>query len=84
MSDLVNKKIALNDSSERQWNVKVSGFNGSFAFMEGWSTFSLNHGVKVGYLLVFNYVKDLHLDVKIYDPSACEKLDFPKARKQKK
>ncbi|KAG4392658.1 hypothetical protein GLYMA_04G192400v4 [Glycine max] len=84
VSDLVNKKIALNDSSERQWNVKVSGFNGSFAFMEGWSTFSLNHGVKVGYLLVFNYVKDLHFDVKIYDPSACEKLNFPKTRNQKK
>ncbi|RDX87737.1 B3 domain-containing protein, partial [Mucuna pruriens] len=84
VSDLVNKKIILNDSSGQHWKVKVSKVNGSFAFEEGWNVFSLDHGLKVGYLLVFNYIKDLHFDVKIYDISACEKLDFSKKGNQKK
>jgi len=81
---MVNKKINLNDSSGQQWKVKVSEVNGSFVFGEGWSSFSLGLGLKVGYLLVFNYIKDLHFDVKIYDTSACEKLGFSKKRDQKK
>nr|KYP38580.1 B3 domain-containing protein Os02g0598200 family [Cajanus cajan] len=84
VSHLVNKKVILNDSSGKQWNVEVSEVNGSFVFEEGWNTFSLDHGLKVGYFLVFNYIKDLHFDVKIYDTSACEKLDFSKKRNQKK
>ncbi|TKY73603.1 methyltransferase C9orf114 [Spatholobus suberectus] len=84
VSDLLNKKIILNDSSGQHWEVKVSEVNGSFAFEEGWNVFSLDHGLKVGYLLVFNYIKDLDFDVKIYDTSACEKLDFSKQRNQKK
>ncbi|QCE14950.1 hypothetical protein DEO72_LG11g1957 [Vigna unguiculata] len=81
---MVNKKINLNDSSGQQWKVKISEVNGSFVFGEGWSVFSSGHGLKVGYLLVLNYIKDLHFDVKIYDTSACEKLGLPKRRNQKK
>ncbi|ESW09951.1 hypothetical protein PHAVU_009G169300 [Phaseolus vulgaris] len=84
VANMVNKKINLNDSSGQQWKVKVSEVNGSFVFGEGWSSFSLGLGLKVGYLLVFNYIKDLHFDVKIYDTSACEKLGFSKKRDQKK
>ncbi|KAK7411052.1 hypothetical protein VNO78_02406 [Psophocarpus tetragonolobus] len=84
VSHLLNKKITLNDSSEHQWKVKVSEVNGSFVFKEGWRDFSLDHGLDIGYLVLFNYIKDLHFDVKIYGLSACEKLDFPRNRNQKK
>ncbi|XP_022636324.1 B3 domain-containing protein Os12g0592300 isoform X2 [Vigna radiata var. radiata] len=84
VASMVNKKINLNDSTGQQWKVKVSEVNGSFAFGEGWSLFSSGHGLKVGYLLVLNYIKDLHFDVKIYDTSACEKLGLPRKRNQKK
>ncbi|KAL2346995.1 hypothetical protein Fmac_000995 [Flemingia macrophylla] len=84
VSHLVNKKIILNDSTGKQWKVGVLEVNGSFVFEEGWNAFSLDHGLNVGYFLVFNYIKDLHFDVKIFDTSACEKLDFSKNRNQKK
>ncbi|KOM40530.1 hypothetical protein LR48_Vigan04g072800 [Vigna angularis] len=84
VASMVNKKINLNDSTGQQWKVKVSEVNGSFVFGEGWSRFSSGHGLKVGYLLVLNYIKDLHFDVKIYDTSACEKLGLPEKRNQKK
>ncbi|CAJ1975009.1 unnamed protein product [Sphenostylis stenocarpa] len=84
VANLVDKKINLNDSSGQQWKVKVSEVNGSFVFGMGWNVFSLSHGLKVGYLLVFNYIKGFHFDVKIYDTSACEKLGFPVRRNQKK
>jgi len=84
VANMVSKKINLNDSTGQQWKVKVSEVNGSFVFGEGWNVFSLGLGLKVGYLLVFNYIKDLNFDVKIYDTSACEKLAFSKKRNQKK
>ncbi|KAK7350679.1 hypothetical protein VNO77_09550 [Canavalia gladiata] len=84
VSDLVNKKIIVKDSSGKQWKVKISKVNGSFAFEEGWNVFSLDHRLEVGYLLVFNYIKGSHFDVKIYDPSTCERLDFCKRINQEK
>ncbi|XP_061360884.1 B3 domain-containing protein At4g34400-like isoform X2 [Gastrolobium bilobum] len=84
VSPLVNKKIILKDSSGQQWNVTVSNVDGSFAFGEGWNVFSVDHGLKIGYFLVFNYINELHFDVKIYDNSGCERLDFSTKRNQKK
>ncbi|KAK7302197.1 hypothetical protein RJT34_13079 [Clitoria ternatea] len=84
VSDLVDKKVILKDLNGQQWKVKVSKVNGSIAFEEGWDVFSMDHGLEVGYFLVFNYNKDSHFDVKIYDTSACERLDFSKERNQRK
>ncbi|XP_012571721.1 B3 domain-containing protein Os01g0905400-like isoform X2 [Cicer arietinum] len=81
---LVNKKINLEDSSGQRWVVTVSNDDGSFAFKEGWDVFSLNHGLDIGYLVVFNCINKLDFDVKIYDKSICERLEFSKKKNRKK
>ncbi|CAL0332929.1 unnamed protein product [Lupinus luteus] len=82
--DLVDKKIILEDSSGEQWKVTISFVGGSVAFKEGWSAFSIDHGLKIGYFLIFNYTSESHFDVLIYDESACNMLDFSKTRSRKK
>ncbi|KAI4336271.1 hypothetical protein L6164_014816 [Bauhinia variegata] len=84
VSALVDRKVILEDSSEQQWEVTLSIVNDSLAFHEGWNTFSLEHGLKVGDFLVFYYIKGSHFIVNIYDRSGCEKLDFAKHRNLKK
>ncbi|CAL0327649.1 unnamed protein product [Lupinus luteus] len=82
--DLVDKKIILEDSSGEQWKVTISFVGGSVAFKEGWSAFSIDHGLKIGYFLIFNYTSESHFDVLIYDESACNMLDFSKTISRKK
>ncbi|XP_054805299.1 uncharacterized protein LOC129308262 [Prosopis cineraria] len=83
-SALVDKEAIIEDSSGHEWTVRVSIVNNSYAFQEGWKSFSSKHGLEIGSFLVFHYIGRSHFVVKIFDKSGCEKIDFPYQRKQKK
>lgn len=80
---LVDKTAFLEDSSGQLWEVNVSYVNGSLAFHEGWNKFFLDHELKLGDFLVFNYIDGSHFVVRIYTNTACEKNDFPKSKRRK-
>lgn len=84
VSALVNQKAVLEDSLGLQWEVIISRINGSLSLKQGWNAFSLDHDLKIGEFLIFNYITSSHFIVKIYDKSGCEKLNFPEAINQKK
>jgi hypothetical protein len=84
VSSLVNQKTFLEDSSGQQWGVTISNLNGSLAFEQGWSSFSSYHGLQVGDFVIFNYIMGSHFDVKIFDTTGCEKIDFPENSNAKK
>ncbi|XP_062168374.1 B3 domain-containing protein At4g34400-like [Alnus glutinosa] len=84
VSSLVNQKTFLEDSSGQQWGVTISNLNGSLAFEQGWSSFSSDHGLQVGDFVIFNYIMGSHFDVKIFDTTGCEKIDFPENSNAKK
>ncbi|XP_057970404.1 uncharacterized protein LOC131159478 isoform X2 [Malania oleifera] len=77
VTPLVDQKIDLEDSSGRRWVVTLSNIGGSFAFQQGWHTFSLDHGLEVGDFLVFSYIMGSHFFVQIFKKTGCETLDFP-------
>ncbi|MCI17077.1 B3 domain-containing protein, partial [Trifolium medium] len=84
MSNLIDKKINLEDSAGGRTAVTISEVDGSFAFKEGWDVFSKEHGLEIGDIVVFNCINKLNFDVKIYDESVCERLDFSKKRNGRK
>lgn len=84
VSLLVNQKTFLEDSSGQQWGVTISDLNGSLAFEQGWSSFSSDHGLQVGDFVIFNYIMGSYFDVKIFDTTGCEKIDFPENSNAKK
>ncbi|KAK7281997.1 hypothetical protein RIF29_10441 [Crotalaria pallida] len=71
---LLGKEVILMDSSKKQWVVTLSPVGGSFAFEKGWNDFSSDHGLNIGELLIFNYIKESYFDVLIYDISGCKKV----------
>ncbi|KAL2493316.1 B3 domain-containing protein [Abeliophyllum distichum] len=73
---LIGQQTHLEDSTGRQWPVTISNIDGSLAFQKGWHKFSLDHGLEVGQLLVFSYIKNCHFVVQIYGTSASERLNF--------
>jgi hypothetical protein len=84
VSSLENQKTMLEDSSGQQWGVTISNINGSLAFEQGWSSFSSDHGLEVGDFLIFSYIMGSHFDVKVFDTTGCEKIDFPENSNAKK
>jgi hypothetical protein len=84
MSTLIDEKINLEDSAGGRTVVTISKVKGSFAFKEGWEVFSKEHGLAKGDIVVFNCINKLNFDVKIYDESVCERLDFSKKRNGRK
>ncbi|KAL2516409.1 B3 domain-containing protein-like [Forsythia ovata] len=72
----IGQQTHLEDSTGRQWPVTISNIDDSLAFQKGWHKFSLDHGLEVGQLLVFSYIKDCHFVVQIYGTSASERLNF--------
>jgi hypothetical protein len=84
MSTLIDEKINLEDSAGGRTVVTISEVDGSFAFTEGWEVFSKEHGLEIGDIVVFNCINKLNFDVKIYDESVCERLDFSKKRNGRK
>ncbi|XP_059443250.1 uncharacterized protein LOC132175350 isoform X3 [Corylus avellana] len=84
VSSLENQKTFLEDSSGQQWGVTISNLDGSLAFEQGWSSFSSDHGLQVGDFLMFSYIMGSHFDVKVFDTTGCEKIDFPENSNAKK
>ncbi|XP_030542230.1 uncharacterized protein LOC115749520 isoform X2 [Rhodamnia argentea] len=83
VSGLLNQNIHLEDSGGGQWEVTLSAVDGSLAFQRGWNAFSCDHGLEVGYFLLFYYLGS-HFRVDIYDRTGCRKVDFPENRMSKK
>ncbi|PON85278.1 B3 DNA binding domain containing protein [Trema orientale] len=77
VSSLVGQRTILEDSSGEQWEVTLSKVNGSLAFQQGWNSFALDHGLKVGDFVLFFHLTESHFVVKIYDKTSCEKLNYP-------
>lgn len=86
ITELEGERTYLEDSTGQKWKVNLSKVNGSLAFQKGWCEFSSSHGIKLGELLVFNYIKGSHFNVQIFGRSGCEKRvifhenDHPKNR----
>ncbi|KAL2534599.1 Uncharacterized protein Adt_07950 [Abeliophyllum distichum] len=72
----IGQQTLLEDSTGRQWPVTMSLIDGSWAFQKGWQEFALCHGLEVGHLLVFSYIKGRNFDVQIYSTSGCERMNF--------
>ncbi|KAL2464034.1 B3 domain-containing protein-like [Forsythia ovata] len=72
----IGQQTLLEDSTGRQWPVTMSLIDGSWAFQKGWQEFALCHGLEVGHLLVFSYIKGRYFDVQIYGTSGCERMNF--------
>ncbi|XP_011084041.1 uncharacterized protein LOC105166397 [Sesamum indicum] len=73
---LAGQEIQIEDSTGLRWSVTLSHVNGSLAFQKGWPKFFLDHGLKEGEFVVFNYVKGSHFVVQIYGKRACERINF--------
>ncbi|KAJ7956109.1 B3 domain-containing protein [Quillaja saponaria] len=84
VSALVDQKTILEDSQGQRWEVTITIVDESFAFQKGWNDFSLSHDLEVGDFLVFNYIMGSHFVVRIYNRTACEKVEFLKNRNKKK
>ncbi|KAI4365970.1 hypothetical protein MLD38_021903 [Melastoma candidum] len=78
---LANETVHLEDSTGRQWEVTVSEHDGSYAFLNGWNSFSSDHGLEIGDFLIFFCLGSRFL-VKIYDKTGCEKQELPKIKKR--
>ncbi|KAH6772070.1 hypothetical protein C2S51_010474, partial [Perilla frutescens var. frutescens] len=86
VNHLTNQEIQIEDSCGQRWSVTLSRVNGSLAFQKGWQQFFLDHGLKVGHMLVFTYTEGSHFTVQIYTRSAVERTYFnneiPRRRKR--
>ncbi|KAF7151989.1 hypothetical protein RHSIM_Rhsim01G0114700 [Rhododendron simsii] len=76
MPNLASKETQLEDASGQRWTVTLSWREESLAFRQGWASFSREHGLEVGDLLVFHYILGSHFVVQIYGKSGCERLHF--------
>ncbi|KAL6494369.1 hypothetical protein OROGR_031169 [Orobanche gracilis] len=77
---LVGQEAQIEDSSGLRWTVMLSCINGSLAFHKGWSKFYVDHGLKGGQFLVFNYINGTHFTVHVFGETACETIDFDNVR----
>ncbi|KAK2648052.1 hypothetical protein Ddye_015541 [Dipteronia dyeriana] len=84
VSELIDQKTFLEDSSGQQWEVTISSLNGPFGFHQGWNAFFLDHKLEVGDFVVFNCIVGSHFVVKIYGKTGCEKLVIPENRNKRK
>lgn len=73
---LANRETEIEDSDGERWRVTLSNVKDSLAFKKGWPEFYLDHGLKAGHLLVFNYVEGSHFTAHIFSTSACEVTSF--------
>ncbi|KAH6781669.1 hypothetical protein C2S52_001559 [Perilla frutescens var. hirtella] len=66
---------AILESRIGMWEMKVCRNCGDdqIYFEDGWPRFVAENGLSVGDCLVFQHTQELHFNVVVYDPSACEK-----------
>ncbi|KAH9622397.1 hypothetical protein KSS87_007580 [Heliosperma pusillum] len=73
LRSLEGRKITIEDSNRRSWDVRLSDVKGTLAFQKGWRNFASDHNIEMGDLLLFCYVGDTHFLVEIYGRSGCQK-----------
>ncbi|KAK1375846.1 Casein kinase II subunit beta [Heracleum sosnowskyi] len=74
----------LQDTNGQRWDVKLGTKDGVLAFREGWTKFYEDHGLRVGYILIFHYIRNSYFVVEIFDTTGFEKLKFPVATGKKR
>ncbi|KAM1797653.1 hypothetical protein EV1_031486 [Malus domestica] len=75
-------KCTLKGPSGESWTVGLEGRNdGKFFFRKGWRHFVGDHLLEIGNFLVFEYDGNTNFDVKIYNPTGCEKEEAAAAKK---
>ncbi|TQD93060.1 hypothetical protein C1H46_021318 [Malus baccata] len=75
-------KCTLRGPSGESWTVGLEGReDGKFFFRKGWQNFVEDHLLEIGNFLVFKYDGDTKFDVKIYNPTGCEKEEAVAAKK---
>ncbi|XP_074294697.1 uncharacterized protein LOC141622568 [Silene latifolia] len=73
LKSLEGRKMTLEDSNRRTWDVLMSDVEGALAFQKGWRNFALDHNIERGDLLVFCHVGNSRFLVEIYGKSGCQK-----------
>lgn len=81
---VAGENYILQDSSGQQWEVKLRNKDDVLAFREGWTKFYEDHGLRVGYVLTFHYIRNSYFVVQICDTTGFEKLKFPVATGKKR
>ncbi|OMO74911.1 hypothetical protein COLO4_26426 [Corchorus olitorius] len=69
----VSGSVLLKGPSGYSWVVELVQKNEDLLFDEGWADFVRDHSLECGDFLVFRYDGNLVFDVKVFDPSTCEK-----------
>ncbi|XP_078153707.1 uncharacterized protein LOC144548870 [Carex rostrata] len=82
MTDLLDKKILLEDSSGARWSVRVCMKRRCLAFGHGWCRFVLDHSIDTGEFVVFRKVGQFIFLVQIFSISGCERLSFDETKKR--
>ncbi|XP_074296701.1 uncharacterized protein LOC141627187 [Silene latifolia] len=73
LKSLEGRKMTLEDSNRRTWDVLLSDVEGALAFQKGWRNFALDHNIERCDLLVFCHVGNSRFLVEIYGRSGCQK-----------
>ncbi|KAG6421295.1 hypothetical protein SASPL_117845 [Salvia splendens] len=84
MKHLTNQETQIEDVSGQRWSVKMSLVNGSLAFERGWEKFFVDHGLKVGEVMTFQYIEGGHFTVKIFGTSGRERTNFDRRSKKRR
>ncbi|KAG6424327.1 hypothetical protein SASPL_114742 [Salvia splendens] len=82
MKHLTNLETQIEDVSGQRWSVTMSLVNGSLAFERGWEKFFVDHGLKVGELVTFQYIEGSHFTVRIFGTSGRERTNFDRQCKK--
>ncbi|XP_031249457.1 B3 domain-containing transcription factor VRN1-like [Pistacia vera] len=69
----------LRVSSGLVWQVGLTKYARKIWFKDGWHNFAETNSIKIGYFVVFKYVKNSTFDVLIFDTTACE-IQYPNNR----
>ncbi|KAI3970333.1 hypothetical protein MKX01_023980 [Papaver californicum] len=76
IATLDNRVFNLEDAKGSHWKVKLAKVDGSLAITKGWNDFVTDHSIKLGDFLVFSYVSDTHFEVRFFESTGCQKLNF--------
>uniref|UniRef100_A0A0A9CHS2 TF-B3 domain-containing protein n=1 Tax=Arundo donax TaxID=35708 RepID=A0A0A9CHS2_ARUDO len=69
----ISEEVKLEVPNCRRYDVKVAKEQYDLVIGSGWATFASAHDRKPGDFLVFTYSGHSHFNVRILDPSGCEK-----------
>lgn len=71
----ISKRVILQSTRGRKWEVKMEIEDKQFFFRDGWETFISDYSISCGDFIVFFYDGDAKFYMKIYGVTGCEKVD---------